>query len=123
MTAPSRKWCFTLNNYTKEEELRLQRYNFLYICYGREISSTGTRHLQGVISLRGPQRLSFLKKIDSRAHWEICKNFDASVNYCKKDGDFYIRDDRRKRIAPFTPSAGEVSFALSDLSSPDWSLN
>jgi len=38
----------------------------------------------GLIMLKTPQALSFMKKINSRAHWEICKNKFASINYCQK---------------------------------------
>ncbi len=46
----SRRWIFTLNNYTEEEVADLEREEevFTYLLFGKEIvSSTGTPHLQG----------------------------------------------------------------------------
>lgn len=94
----SRTWCFTWNNYTEDSEMRLQSYNYKLLCYGREIASTGTKHLQGVIVLNIPQRLSHLKSsFGISPHWEVCKNLNASINYCKKDGDYFFFDRRQKR--------------------------
>jgi len=52
--------CFTLNNYTDEDERRIQEGIELYrfAIYGRETApTTGTRHLQGArYSSRGRKR-------------------------------------------------------------------
>lgn len=42
--------CFTLNNYSEEDERRIQEGTefYRYAVYGRELApTTGTRHLQG----------------------------------------------------------------------------
>lgn len=49
-----------------------------------ERGANGTEHLQYVITLKHPQRLSALKKMAPRAHFEITNNVAASRNYCKK---------------------------------------
>lgn len=98
VTKTSRTWCFTWNNFNPYAELTLQNSNFKLLCYGREVGESGTPHLQGVIVLNSPQRLSWLKqKYGSRPHWEICKNLIASIKYCQKDGDFFFKDNRKKR--------------------------
>ncbi len=83
----SRTWCFTLNNYTKEDIDTLAQPNLKIVKYifQEEISKTGTEHLQGVICLKNPMGLSALKKIHGRAHWEISRNWNASMNYCSKN--------------------------------------
>lgn len=102
MTA--RTWCFTWNNYTPDSEMNLQCSKYVYLLYGREVASTGTKHLQGLLVLPSPQRLSYLRKTyGSSAHWEVCRNYKASQVYCKKDGDFFERDLRQKR----GPKSGE----------------
>lgn len=112
----SRTWCFTWNNYSPEDELVLQNYDFKFILYGREVASTGTRHLQGLLVLREPQRISFLKKnFGSRPHFEVCRNFPASVQYCKKDGDFFLIDRRSKR----GPKSGQPRTLRKDISKKD----
>lgn len=96
MTA--RTWCFTWNNYNSDSEMRLQNFDFKLLCYGRELSSTGTPHLQGVLVLQSPQRMTYLKsQFGSSPHWEVCRSLPASIAYCKKDGDFFFQDRRLKR--------------------------
>lgn len=47
--------------------------------------TTGTKHFQGYIQLTTQQRLSALKKWLPTAHFEICRNKDALLNYVQKD--------------------------------------
>lgn len=93
--AKSKYWCFTLNNFIPSEVIHLRGVGRVadlstYLCYGREVGQSGTRHLQGYIQLRNRQRLSWVKnKIASRAHWEISRGSpDEAAQYCKKEGDF-----------------------------------
>ena len=105
MSRPHAKnWCFTLNNYTPEEEEALKRIGeemandnnhwCKYLCFGRERGEQGTPHLQGCISIRTCQRMNWIvNKIwgrgHQRTHWEIMKGtIDQAANYCKKDGDY-----------------------------------
>jgi len=86
----SRNWCFTLNNYTADEEVRVGDSEPKYMVYGRETApDTGTPHLQGYIVFKTNKRLGAVKNILPRAHWSIAKG-DAAQNYayCTKDGDF-----------------------------------
>lgn len=80
----SRNWCFTLNNYTEEEVKNLCDNKYQYI-FQEETGAEGTPHLQGLICLTNPQALSYMKRINGRAHWEITRNKIASIQYCSKE--------------------------------------
>lgn len=88
MPNPTTNWCFTLNNYTEEDEIVSLPNCLSYLLYGRETATTGTRHLQGICKFRSRTRAPSRKLFDGRAHWEVCRNVPASINYCKKDGDW-----------------------------------
>lgn len=81
----ARRWCFTLNNPTVEELINVELCD--YLVYGTEVGENGTTHHQGYACFKKPYRLSGVKKILSRAHWEVARGSptEASV-YCKKDG-------------------------------------
>jgi len=87
--ARSRGYCLTLNNYSEEEYESLIATQCQYLVVGKEVGAEGTPHLQGYIYFTHQKTLSSLKKINSRAHWEIAKG-DSLQNftYCTKDGDF-----------------------------------
>lgn len=93
----SRNWCFTLNNYTEEEEVKLQSVNCKYLVYGREVGDQGTKHLQGFIVFCGARTLDRVARVfNKRAHLEIKKgSFLQAIEYCKKDGDVF-----EKGVAP-----------------------
>ena len=89
----SRRWCFTLNNYTEVEleSLRLSlQTKARYAIIGKERGKEGTLHLQGYVSLHSNARLKGIKKIlGDRAHAEVAKgNETENYQYCSKDGDF-----------------------------------
>lgn len=106
MSAVSKTWVFTLNNYTSQHEAIIQAWDCTLIAYGREVGESGTPHLQGCVTFRRAYRLAALKKMLSAAHWEPSKTVDP-LNYCIKDGDFFIRDERKQK--------GGKSNALKDL--------
>jgi hypothetical protein len=107
-------WCFTLNNYTTDEENAIRGYGLInanYCVYGKEVGELGTPHLQGYIELKTRQRLTQLKKnMDlERIHLEPRKaKAHQAADYCKKDGDFWecgeaptppknLKEDTKKR--------------------------
>ena len=92
----SKKWVFTLNNPTNEEKVLFGSLECAHIVVGREVGENGTPHLQGYVNFRTAKRLTGLKKISARAHWEVCADTEAAINYCKKDGDFDEIDNRRQ---------------------------
>lgn len=91
----ARRWCFTLNNYTDEEIDRLKNWKTVdYIIYGKEIGENGTPHLQGYVELGHPVKLTTLKNILKRAHWECAKgNSTSNIAYCSKDNDTFSQGE------------------------------
>lgn len=90
----SKTWVYTLNNYTHQDEQRFKDFECSYQVIGKEVSSTGTPHLQGFITFKRAYRLTQLKKLVPAAHWEIAVASDAG-NYCMKE-DYIIIDNRRQ---------------------------
>jgi len=83
----SRNWCFTINNYTDEDEEQVCKYDHTYCIVGKEVGENGTPHLQGYMEFKGTKRLDTLKTAFPRAHWEKRKAQTAqpAVDYCKYD--------------------------------------
>lgn len=85
----ARRYCYTLNNYTKEEYDELIKLKCDYQIIGKEKGEKGTKHLQGYVEFAGCKRLETLKKINNRIHWEKCLgNQKSNIEYCKKEGNF-----------------------------------
>lgn len=82
--ARSKTWIYTLNNFleTEVEQLRALETQRHRCCI--ETGETGTIHLQGTIVFKTQYRLTQLKKLLPRAHWEVCKFVTTSFNYCTK---------------------------------------
>lgn len=90
----ARGWCFTINNYTLEDELRLQSLPFQYMVYGRERGANNTPHLQGYVYFTSARTRSAVSKDIPRAHLE--KRFGShkqASDYCKKEGDYWQLGD------------------------------
>jgi len=96
----SQYWCFTLNNYTDDDEEIIQAFaadesKCQYLVYGREVGDLGTPHLQGYLELKGRgTRMGtvkgYLHDAGSRMHLEPRKGKGwQAADYCKKDGDVY----------------------------------
>ncbi len=92
----SKRWIFTLNNYTADEEaqLTIDDVTFSYLIFGHEISpSTHTPHLQGYFELPRKLSLRTLKKIPGlvRASMRVAEG-SAKQNYvyCGKDGTPFV---------------------------------
>lgn len=87
-------WCFTINNYTAEDEARLRALTegevprATYIVFGREVGESGTPHLQGYVELPLRLRLTQLKRLlGDRAHVERRRGTAQQArDYCTKDG-------------------------------------
>ena len=79
----AKKWCFTLNNYNKKE-IRAIEQVLSTLCkkfiFQEEVGENGTEHLQGCFELYKKRRLTSIKKlINGRAHFERCRNWEASL--------------------------------------------
>lgn len=88
-SVPYKKWCFTLNNYTKDE-LSTELPALLHQCdgyiYGEEIGELkGTPHLQGYFELKGRKRFETLCNMIPRASFRKAKgNRQHNIIYCSK---------------------------------------
>lgn len=98
----SKNWCFTLNNYTADDEALLAAAPVQYMVYGHEVASTGTEHLQGFLVLEKTARISGLKKLHPRCHWEAAKgSAEQNKKYCTKEA----RDIVERGTPPKTKEA------------------
>lgn len=88
----ARRWCFTWHNYPEFWHALLtgKMKGITYGCVGCEICPTTQRaHLQGYLEFKSGTRLSTLKKVDEKIHWERCMGDQASnITYCQKEGRF-----------------------------------
>lgn len=94
----SRKWAFTLNNWTPEEEQELIKYFGTVAQYilGREVGEEGTPHLQGYVEFPNARAFNSIKKLMPRAHIEKARgNRKQNFDYCSKDGDYTTNIDFR----------------------------
>jgi len=87
----SRNFTFTQNNYP--DTSMVDEVECRYIVYGKEVGASGTPHLQGTIVFHNAKTETTVRKILRGCHIEICKDLNASIIYCKKEGDFTERGD------------------------------
>lgn len=83
----SKYWVFTINNPGELDapENWLFQYDINYLVYQQEIGAENTPHYQGYVEFNKLTRLSALKKICARAHWEGRMGSKADcVAYCTK---------------------------------------
>ena len=88
-----KNWCFTLNNPTEIEieQIEYEKQSFLKWVFGNEIGENGTPHIQGYICFKYKKRLTEVKKIIVRAHWEKRKGTEEqAVQYCMKDSKYTL---------------------------------
>ena len=95
----ARAWQFTINNY--QDVPRELPPNARYLCFGREVSSTGTKHIQGYVvfkyAVKKPSR--FFENC-GRGHFQVAKgSADENAEYCEKDGDFVEYGERPQNKA------------------------
>lgn len=84
----ARYWCFTVNNYNESNIWSVLPAGADYAILGREVATTGTRHIQGFISFGQRKRFTQVSRIVPGAHLTVARNVQASIEYCKKEGDF-----------------------------------
>lgn len=85
----ARAFVFTINNWTEDDEQKVQGLQAKYTVYGRETGKEGTPHLQGCIQFANQRTFKAVSKLLPRAHIEVCKDLAGAVRYCKKDGDVW----------------------------------
>lgn len=89
----AKRWCFTLNNPSTEENQLLSRYyqdnHVEYLVYGRETGESGTTHWQGYTIFHERKTLAHVRRTLPRAHWEISRGTPKQASdYCKKEGNY-----------------------------------
>lgn len=94
MVNGAKRWLFTLNNYTDDDEQRIQQFvgNCEYLVYGHEVGESGTPHLQGYFVLHDRKTLSWIKRqLGDRLHLEVARGSPSqNRDYCtKEDAAFY----------------------------------
>lgn len=92
-TSRFRPWCFTHHDYTDKDIEFWKSFECEYMLAGKEICpTTGRPHLQGMFNLKDGKTFSALKKLlPPTVHYEPCRCPLASIDYCKKDGDFFFQ--------------------------------
>lgn len=86
----SRKWIFVLNNYTREDVVKLASVTCQYIIAGEEIGALGTPHLQGFVYFKNGVRFETCKRrlFGVRTHVEIARGtVQENYLYCTKTRD------------------------------------
>lgn len=92
-----KRWCFTINNPTEADVFwndleatgKVQNKEVNYIILQEERGENGTLHYQGMIIFKDQIRLSQLKKINARAHWEVMRGTpEQARDYCRKDDTY-----------------------------------
>lgn len=90
----SRIFCFTVNNYTADDEKIfesvLATYGAKYVGYGKEIApTTGTPHLQGFLVFTNARSFRAVKAVHPKAHWTAAQgSFEQNRAYCSKGGQY-----------------------------------
>lgn len=89
----ARGWCFTWNNpgVGGREFLGsiLENAGASYYVVGDEVGKSGTPHLQGFVYFPTQRTFGAIKKLLlNKAHIEVVRSIEASIDYCKKDGKF-----------------------------------
>lgn len=92
MNVRSRDWCFTINNYSDEDVSMVEDISSIsvYLIYGKEVASTGTKHLQGYVYFKDAKSFSKMVKIFPKGtHIEVTKGTPQQASdYCKKEKDY-----------------------------------
>lgn len=92
----AKRWSFTLNNPTDQEELSLKGLvssgQASYIVIGKERGESGTFHFQGYVEVTSRLELSSVKLLIPRAHLEKSRgSAQSNLDYCtKEDRDAFV---------------------------------
>lgn len=129
--APSKRWCFTWNNYpvgtlgTSGSVVPLLQSLGKYII-GKEVGESGTPHLQGYIEFDTKTR-ALSAGLPKCIHWEKAKgNRKSNIAYCSKDGDYICHGFKVGYVCPkmkfslLRPSQKAISCLFSSPEDPLW---
>lgn len=80
----SKGWTFTINNPTDADDPK-EWDDVKYLVYQLEKGKEGTPHYQGYVFMDMACRLSKMKKLNARAHWDKAEGTpDQNKHYCTK---------------------------------------
>lgn len=107
--SPSKRWCFTLNNYTDLEIssiVPLFKDNCNIFFFSKEVGEKGTPHLQGYCEFKKKVRpISIFGWITNRIKWIKAKgDMKSNLDYCSKDGPLLFSKGVPKPIKTITPN-------------------
>lgn len=81
----ARTWLFTINN-PESNDIPIAWTDVKHAIWQLEKGENDVPHLQGYVSFTKRHRISSLKKINSRAHWEARKGtVEQAIAYCSKE--------------------------------------
>ncbi len=87
---------YTINNYDDEIVQRMKDLDCVYHCFGKEIGEEkGTPHLQGCITFAKSARFTTVRRYIPGNLVRPCV-IEQARNYCLKDGDTFIKDNRQQ---------------------------
>ena len=90
--AKFRNWVVTINNYTgvPDAEFLKGPPPIKYLCFGKEVSSTGTPHLQMYVSFVNAvaQPSQYFRRFGSGHFIPANGTAEQNAEYCSKEGDF-----------------------------------
>jgi len=78
-------WSLTINNFTEDDKCSVMNEPIKWGVWQIEKGKEGTPHIQGFVQLQRDQRPSYVKKMHSRAHWEVMESTPEKCRaYCQK---------------------------------------
>lgn len=102
----AKHWCFTINNPLVDDDPRIWAEGKSDYCVWQKEHAT-TDHLQGYIVLPTKQRLSYVRTLSARAHWEKCRGTpEENKAYCTKE-DTRIEGPFEMGVFPLTGGQSE----------------
>lgn len=113
---PAKTWCFTYNNADVQlvdqmaSDDRVQKFSAQ-----QEVGAGGTEHVQGVLVFQEKQRPMSVFPELKEIHWELCRNYIASVQYCQKE-------ETRKSGGKTWSVGAEVPTTISVIDPKGWQL-
>lgn len=123
----SRGWCFTINNYTEEDEFLANEVceDSSYGVIGYEIGENEqTPHLQCYVHYRDAKSFRTMKALLPRAHIEKARGTPSqNRKYCIKEGDFVEYGEIPGDPTPVTEAVVDMIHGRQELTSDRDSLS
>lgn len=93
-----KNWTITINNWEEADIETAENWDIQYIILAAEVApATGTRHLQGWIQFKTNMRMSALKRLHDKAHWELMRgSIEQNEVYCRKANDIKLEKGKYK---------------------------